>query len=401
MAILFQNNGNATAHALANEAVINATAVFHKIDVQAKGARGVAPLTHVRHILQQEQVGDDQQGCSAFAPGGKGAAGVYYWEYLAGWATVLPHETERTVWAEEDSENHDSSRRVARYFGAQTLAQDPEYAQRVLPNGKSVTEERRMGGVVVRLAGGRTRKPRAVAATNHQARARARAQPNAAGGAAIQISTRPALRTEATRVAPRAFAAAPTSRRVQEHQHRSPARPVQRRRRRPTQRPALGCTKSLLAEDTRAPLILVAGRASDFASADNFTAQLSHTPIRLACASGAAQPNCNPHGSASFDWGQPVTFFPSNGDGLPGDKLCKPPHCNIRLPEIDGAAVGIAPSKTYDGPHLSSVLGSNRVTAKYTGDYSIVYDFDDDSITPTHAAAAAVTGGGSAAAVAF
>ena len=142
MAILFQNNGNATAHALANEAVINATAVFHKIDVQAKGARGVAPLTHVRHILQQEQVGDDQQGCSAFAPGGKGAAGVYYWEYLAGWATVLPHETERTVWAEEDSENHDSSRRVARYFGAQTLAQDPEYAQRVLPNGKSVTEER-------------------------------------------------------------------------------------------------------------------------------------------------------------------------------------------------------------------------------------------------------------------
>lgn len=159
---------------------------------------------------------------------------------------------------------------------------------------------------------------------------------------------------------------------------------------------------SLLAEDTWAPLIVVAGRASDFASAEDFTARLSNTPIRLACASGAAQPNCNPHGSVNFDWGQPVTFFLSNGDGLPGDKFCKPPHCNICLPEIDGAAVDIAPSKTYDGPHLSSVLGSNRVTVKYTGDYSMVYDFDDDSITPTHAAAAPVTGRGSAAAaVAF
>lgn len=145
MAILFQNNGNATAHALANEAVINATAIFRKIDVQAKGAALTLEeslLSRTFAMFSSKSKWVTTGKVAALSPVAEKALQEYYWEYLAGWATALPHETEWTVWAEEDSENHDSSRRVARYFGAQTLAQDPEYAQRVLPNGKSVTEER-------------------------------------------------------------------------------------------------------------------------------------------------------------------------------------------------------------------------------------------------------------------
>ena len=65
----------------------------------------------------------------------------FYFRYLCDWATALPNETEWTVWAQIYSENHDSSRRVARYFAAQTLAKDPIYAQSMLPNHKTVAEE--------------------------------------------------------------------------------------------------------------------------------------------------------------------------------------------------------------------------------------------------------------------
>ena len=139
---------------------------------------------------------------------------------------------------------------------------------------------------------------------------------------------------------------------------------------------------SLVPDDTWAPLIIVTGRASEFGDAANFTSQLSAAAILLACDSSSASPGCNPHGSVELDWkGQKVTFYPSNGDGLPGNKLCKPPNCEVRLPEIDGVAVDVAPSKVYDGPHLSSVLGSGVVTTRYTDDFVVVYDFNSDSIT--------------------
>jgi hypothetical protein len=132
-------------------------------------------------------------------------------------------------------------------------------------------------------------------------------------------------------------------------------------------------------------LIIVAGRASDFSTAENFTTQLSAATIRLACDSSrddASPGACNPHGSVSLDWqGQRISFFPSNGDGLPGNKFCRPPHCEVRLPEIDGMVVDVTPGKVYDGPHLSSEVGSNRVTTKYDDDYSVVYDFSTDTIT--------------------
>ena len=137
-------------------------------------------------------------------------------------------------------------------------------------------------------------------------------------------------------------------------------------------------------------MIIVAGRASDFATAENFTSQLSSSTIQLACgkvaaaaAGGQGGSKCNPHASVNFDWqGQRLTFFPSNGDGLPGNKFCRPPNCEVRLPQIDGVTIDVSPSKVYDGPHLSSEMGSNLVTTKYTQDYSVVYDFNDDSITP-------------------
>ena len=53
-------------------------------------------------------------------------------------------------------------------------------------------------------------------------------------------------------------------------------------------------------------MIIVAGRASDFATAENFTSQLSSTTIQLACGKAAAcgqgGSKCNPHASVNFDW---------------------------------------------------------------------------------------------------
>ena len=145
MAILFQNGGNATAHQLANEAVINATAKFHDIDVQSHGIaltleQSLLSRTFAMFSSTSKRVKSGQ--VAALSPLAEQKLKEYYWYYLSGWATALPHETEWTVWAAEYSENHDSSRRVVRYFASQTLAHDPKYAHRVLPSGKSVTEER-------------------------------------------------------------------------------------------------------------------------------------------------------------------------------------------------------------------------------------------------------------------
>eukprot|EP01052_Picozoa_sp_SAG31_P022340 SAG31_NODE_1773_length_7304_cov_2.180380_7_plen_117_part_00 len=90
------------------------------------------------------------------------------------------------------------------------------------------------------------------------------------------------------------------------------------------------------------------------------------------------------HTSITFVWqGQQLTFFPSNGDGLPGNKFCRPPKCAVQLPQIDGITIDVSPSKVYSGPHLSSELGSNSVTTQYTKDFRVVYDFNSDSITTT------------------
>eukprot|EP01052_Picozoa_sp_SAG31_P022343 SAG31_NODE_1773_length_7304_cov_2.180380_10_plen_266_part_00 len=145
MAILFENDGNATTCALASEAVINATARFHAVDAQAHGAALTLEQSLLVRTFAMFSSGSRWVASgkvAALTPLAEKTLKTYYWDYLSGWSKALPHETEWTVWAAEYSENHDSSRRVARYFAAQTLAHDPNFAQRVLPNGKTITEER-------------------------------------------------------------------------------------------------------------------------------------------------------------------------------------------------------------------------------------------------------------------
>ena len=146
MAILFHNDaGNTSALALANEAIINATAKFHAVDVKSKGVA----LTLEQSLLSRAFAMFSSQSkwvtsgkVAALSPLAEKTLQEYYWYYLSGWSAALPHETEWTVWAAEYSENHDSSRRIARYLASQTLAHDPAYAHRVLPSGKTISEER-------------------------------------------------------------------------------------------------------------------------------------------------------------------------------------------------------------------------------------------------------------------
>ena len=55
--------------------------------------------------------------------------------------------------------------------------------------------------------------------------------------------------------------------------------------------------------------------------------------------------------------------------------------------------VDVTPRKVYDGPHLSSELGSNRVATRYDDDYSVIYDFNTDTITSDPKTRAATTEG--------
>ena len=131
MAILFENGGNASALALANAAIINATAKFHAIDVQSHGTaltleQSLLSRTFALYSSSSKRVKSGE--VAALSPVAESSLKEYYWYYLSGWSTALPHETEWTVWAAEYSENHDSSRRIARYLGSQTLAHDPAYA---------------------------------------------------------------------------------------------------------------------------------------------------------------------------------------------------------------------------------------------------------------------------------
>ena len=102
MAILFQNDGNETARALANEAIVNATARFHDVDMKAHGTA----LTLEQALLSRAFAmfsGGSRWVASgtvaALSPVAEKALKEYYWYYLSGWAAALPHETEWTVWA--------------------------------------------------------------------------------------------------------------------------------------------------------------------------------------------------------------------------------------------------------------------------------------------------------------
>ena len=51
------------------------------------------------------------------------------------------------------------------------------------------------------------------------------------------------------------------------------------------------------------------------------------------------------------------------------------------LPTLDGKPVDLDPPFVYSSPHLNAAVGSEVVTASYGTNYTLKYDFGDDTIT--------------------
>jgi hypothetical protein len=115
--------------------------------------------------------------------------------------------------------------------------------------------------------------------------------------------------------------------------------------------------------DVWAPLLLIAGAASDYGTVQNFTEQVEAAPFSAVERSR-------------------VSFGPWRGRTYgftPGPSTMKG---NWSLPTIDGKPIDIDPPFVYNSPHLNARLNSDVVVASY-GKYELKYDFSDDSITRT------------------
>ena len=112
--------------------------------------------------------------------------------------------------------------------------------------------------------------------------------------------------------------------------------------------------------DVWSPLLLLAGGASQYGTAQNFTSQVESAPFT---ATGRSH--------VSFSWrGRSYGF-------TPGPSTWKG---NWSLPTIVGKPIDIDPPFVYSSPHMSAALGSEVVAASY-GKYELRYDFGDDTIT--------------------
>ena len=112
--------------------------------------------------------------------------------------------------------------------------------------------------------------------------------------------------------------------------------------------------------DVWSPLLLLAGGASQYGTAQNFTSQVESAPFT---ATGRSH--------VSFSWrGRSFGF-------TPGPSTWKG---NWSLPTIGGKPIDIDPPFVYSSPHMSAALGSDVVAASY-GKYELRYDFGDDTIT--------------------
>ena len=77
------------------------------------------------------------------------------------------------------------------------------------------------------------------------------------------------------------------------------------------------------------------------------------------------------HAHVEFSWHN-TTFGFTPGPGTW--------HGQWSLPTLDGHAVDVDPPFVYSSPHLNAALNSDVVTTSY-GNYTLVYNFSDDTIT--------------------
>ena len=118
---------------------------------------------------------------------------------------------------------------------------------------------------------------------------------------------------------------------------------------------------SLVPHDPWAPLIIIAGRATDFASGEAFAKEVLAAPLSVHQDSWQRK-------TVALEWrGKRLEFYPNTVLG------------QFRLPTINAVPVNDQPDKVYDGPHLEATMGSSLVTARYK-DYVIEYDFATDEI---------------------
>ncbi len=113
--------------------------------------------------------------------------------------------------------------------------------------------------------------------------------------------------------------------------------------------------------DVWSPLLLVAGAASQYGTAQNFTSQIESAPLTAT----------SEH--VSFDWRNHSYGF------SPGPSTWKG---QWTLPTIDGKTIDIDPPFMYSSPHMNAGLNSDHVVVSY-GSYELKYDFSDDTITRT------------------
>ena len=114
--------------------------------------------------------------------------------------------------------------------------------------------------------------------------------------------------------------------------------------------------------DVWSPLLIIAGGASQYGTAENFTSAVESAPFSVA-ASGSRDVN--------FEWGGRSYGF------TPGPSTWKG---NWSLPTVNGKPIDIDPPFMYSSPHMQAGLRSDVVTASYGG-YKLRYDFGDDTIT--------------------
>lgn len=118
--------------------------------------------------------------------------------------------------------------------------------------------------------------------------------------------------------------------------------------------------------DTWSPLIIVAADAQTYggggaAGLANFTTQILATTVAVDTAKS----------SVGFKWhGRDFGF-------APGPSTWKG---EWTLPTVNGKTVENDPPFMYSSPHLNAALNTDVVTATY-GNYTLVYDFSDDTIT--------------------
>lgn len=111
--------------------------------------------------------------------------------------------------------------------------------------------------------------------------------------------------------------------------------------------------------DTWSAFVIVVGTPDEYGTLGNFSQQVQAAPLKA--------------DDEVFEWkwkNRTYDFFPGPSTDIG----------SWRLPEIDGKAVDVDPPFLYSSPHLNAALESETVTASYK-DYTLVYNFTDDTIT--------------------